>query len=186
MAWSERKRLLFDYIESNVFEFEDRSDKGLRPLWNFEFRPHTLSDQFLTLVAETFWEELELQSTVQFLGLEFSGIPLALSLARYHHKNWCDDKILAHRKNKKSALNHSLIEGVFSQDRVVVVDDILSSGATAKAAIDEIQRLGGEVELVAIIVDFLRNDCDEEVGKVNRMSLFTLSDFGIPEFEIYE
>jgi orotate phosphoribosyltransferase len=177
---------LFDYVKEHVFEFNDRSASGLRPLWNFEFRPHLLDTRFLHYVSRAFWEEHHFDIPVQFCGLEFSGIPLSLEIARAKDNDANPSNVLAFRKSKKSATNLNAVEGFRNSTPVVIVDDILSSGKSVLKAKSELESMFAEVHSAFVIVDFERDDIDRSCLGIEVTSLFKLSDFGIEKFEIYE
>ncbi|MBA3644743.1 MAG: orotate phosphoribosyltransferase [Gemmatimonadaceae bacterium] len=77
------------------------------------------------------------------------------------------------RKEPKEHGTRKLIEGPFKPgDRVVVVEDVVTSGASALRAIDAVREAGGEVVGVVALVD--RHEGGTEKIKTAGYSLITL------------
>jgi orotate phosphoribosyltransferase len=116
-----------------------------------------------------------------FGGLEVGAVPLTAVTVVHYHLNgrtmegfWVRDKTKTHGTRK-------LVEGgVKAGDRVVIVDDVITSGQSSLKAIEAVRELGCEVVLVLALVDRLQGAAKafREAGVVFR-SVFTIRDFGI-------
>jgi orotate phosphoribosyltransferase len=89
-------------------------------------------------------------------GLTMGADPVALAIGMYSH--WMKDasplKVFSVRKTPKAHGQTKLIEGVFKHgDRVVVIDDVVTRGESTIAAIHAIEKEGGTVAFVAVLVD---------------------------------
>jgi orotate phosphoribosyltransferase len=114
-------------------------------------------------------------------GLEVGAVPLTAAAAMHYHLNgrtlegfWVRDRQKAHGMRK-------LIEGgVKSGDRVVIVDDVITSGQSALKAVEAVKEIGCRVVLALALVDRLQGAAQacHEAG-VEFRSVFTIRDFGI-------
>jgi orotate phosphoribosyltransferase len=89
-------------------------------------------------------------------GLTMGSDPIALATGMYSH--WSGDKqllqVFSVRKTPKSHGQTKLIEGNFKAgDSVVVIDDVVTKGDSTIAAINAVEKEGGKVAFVAILVD---------------------------------
>lgn len=87
-------------------------------------------------------------------GLTMGADPVAYAIAA---ASWGTELVLdafSVRKDPKTHGTGRLIEGNFaSGDRVVVAEDVITSGGSAKQAIDAVRAGGGEVAGVLAVVD---------------------------------
>jgi orotate phosphoribosyltransferase len=89
-------------------------------------------------------------------GLTMGADPIALAIGMHSH--WAKDpaplQVLSVRKAPKAHGQTKLIEGNFEQgDSVVVIDDVVTRGDSTIAAINAIEKEGGKVAFVAVLVD---------------------------------
>ena len=114
-------------------------------------------------------------------GLEVGAVPLTTAAVIHYHLNgrtlegfWVRDKTKAHGTRK-------LIEGgVKPGDRVVIVDDVITSGGSSVKAIEAVKEFGCTVVQVVALVDRLQGATRtfREAG-VAFHPVFTIRDFGI-------
>ena len=84
------------------------------------------------------------------------------------------------RKQAKGHGSQGHIEGVLPAGaRVVVVDDVLTTGGSALQAVQEVERAGAHVVAVVCIVDRLEGARAAFAPKYEFRSIFTIRDFGI-------
>ena len=89
-------------------------------------------------------------------GLTMGADPVALAVGMYSH--WAKDasplQVFSVRKSPKVHGQTKLIEGNFKKgDTVVVIDDVVTRGDSTIAAIKAIEKEGGTVAFVAVLVD---------------------------------
>jgi orotate phosphoribosyltransferase len=89
-------------------------------------------------------------------GLTMGADPIALSVGMY--SVYANDRnplqVFIVRKTPKSHGQSKLIEGNFREgDRVVVIDDVVTRGDSTIKAIEAVEREGGVVAFVAVLVD---------------------------------
>ena len=89
-------------------------------------------------------------------GLTMGADPLALAIAMVSHRAGDEEVLHAFsvRKTPKGHGQTKLIEGNFKKGhRVVVLDDVITRGESTIAAIDAIEKEGGEIAFVVALVD---------------------------------
>ncbi len=89
-------------------------------------------------------------------GLTMGADPVALAVGMYSH--WAKDasplQVFSVRKSAKAHGQTKLIEGNFKKgDTVVVIDDVVTRGDSTLAAINAVQKEGGTIAFVAVLVD---------------------------------
>lgn len=112
-------------------------------------------------------------------GLEVGAIPMAAAaLVSYHRAGRSLEGFFV-RKQAKSHGSRELVEGqVNAGDRVVVIDDVLTTGGSVVQAIRAVEELGATVLRVVCICDRLQG-AREALAGYDFRPLFTIRDFGI-------
>jgi orotate phosphoribosyltransferase len=106
-------------------------------------------------------------------GLTLGADPVAYAVSYASFENPPFVRAFTVRKEPKQHGTRNLIEGPFRKgDRVVVVEDVVTSGASALKAIDVVRIAGGEVVGVMAIVD--RREGGTEKLKAAGFSLVSL------------
>lgn len=114
-------------------------------------------------------------------GMEVGAVPLTAAVAVQYHLNgrsvegfWVRDKTKSHGTKK-------LIEGAVKPgDRVIVLDDVITTGGSSLKAAEAVREFGCEVVEVIALVDRLQGakKAFAAAGLPFR-SVFTIRDFGI-------
>ena len=114
-------------------------------------------------------------------GMEVGAVPLTTAAVMHYHLNgraiegfWTRDKAKSHGTRK-------LVEGgVKAGDRVIVLDDVITTGGSALKAVEAVRELGCEVVQVLALVDRLQGAeaLFRERG-VEYRAVFTIRDFGV-------
>jgi orotate phosphoribosyltransferase len=87
-------------------------------------------------------------------GLTLGADPIAYAISYASARTRAPIRAFTVRKEAKTHGTGKLIEGPFrSGDRVVVVEDVITTGASALRAADAVQREGGQVVGVLALVD---------------------------------
>jgi orotate phosphoribosyltransferase len=81
-------------------------------------------------------------------------IALAIGIASYEARDERLLNVFAVRKEPKAHGQTKLIEGNFQKgNTVVVIDDVVTRGESTLKAIDAVEKEGGKVAFVAVLVD---------------------------------
>ena len=134
------------------------------------------------LIGRAIYDEVKELQIDAIGGLEVGAVPLTTAAVIHYHLHdraiegfWVRNKVKGHGTRK-------LVEGAIlkSGDRVVVVDDVFTTGGSALKAAEAVQELGCEVVLVLALVDRLQG-----AGKlfaergIPYRAIFSIEDFGI-------
>jgi orotate phosphoribosyltransferase len=112
-------------------------------------------------------------------GLEVGAIPMATAAALSYHRAGRSIEGFFVRKKAKDHGSQSRVEGLLKAgDRVVVIDDVLTTGGSVIQAIEEVERLGATVARVVCIVDRLQG-ARQALARYDFRPLFDITDLGI-------
>ncbi|MEE3089750.1 MAG: adenine phosphoribosyltransferase, partial [Candidatus Thermoplasmatota archaeon] len=102
------------------------------------------------------WDDVDL-----ILGIEAMGLPLTAPLSVQHNRPLVVARKRAYGLEGEVVVDQSTgyskgamyLNDVRPGERVLIVDDVLSTGGTLRAVIDGIRRCGAEVAQVVIVVE---------------------------------
>ena len=115
-----------------------------------------------TLIGEIGWQAVREKIQRENLsidaigGMTMGADPVSLAVGMTSHRNHPDEalQVFTVRKEPKEHGRGKQIEGNFhSGDRVIVVDDVITTGGSTLKAIDAIEREGGQVVFALVLVD---------------------------------
>jgi orotate phosphoribosyltransferase len=112
-------------------------------------------------------------------GLEIGAIPMATAaVLRFQRAGRTLEGFFV-RKQAKGHGSQDRVEGRVSDgDRVVIVDDVLTTGESVVQAIDAVEAIGAKVLRVVCIVDRLQG-ARERLAAYDFRPLYTIRDLGI-------
>jgi outer membrane protein assembly factor BamB len=157
------------------------SPNGSAQNWMFDLRHVFLNRDALSEFCDAFWRRTEAYGSFQIGGMETAAVPLltALLLSAPAGRGIVNGFII--RKERKPSGLGRKIEGEITDEPIILVDDILNSGASAEAARVIISAQNGRVQSLFVVIDYRskrgfrwRNETGIEV-----ISLFSLDDFGV-------
>src|SRR5262245_1535202 len=112
-------------------------------------------------------------------GLEVGAIPMAAAALTAFHRHSRSLEGFFVRKEAKAHGSKDRVEGqVNAGDKVVVIDDVLTTGGSVVQAIEAVEALGAKVLRVVCICDRLQG-AKEALSKYDFRPIFTIRDFGI-------
>lgn len=174
MSKSASRARLVDIIAKRSFgRGEITLASGRKSDFYFNLKPTMLDPEGAALLAELTYEALKDDGLDYVGGLEMGAVPLAGALAQL---SWMKGHPIAGFFVRKKPKEHGArlsIEGLakgetLSGKRIVIVEDVTTTGGSAIKAADVVREAGGEVVLVLTMVD-------REEGAVE-----TFRDAGIP------
>lgn len=112
-------------------------------------------------------------------GLEVGAIPMAAAaLVAFHNHGRALEGFFVRKATKEHGAKEKLEGQVSAGDRVVVIDDVLTTGGSVLQAIEAVEARGASVVRVVSICDRLQG-AQEALAAYDYRPLFTIRDFGI-------
>jgi len=157
-----RSALLSLLQTKSVFHGDFTLSSGAKSSYYIDCRLTTFDPGGAWLVGQLMHALIRKEQTARNLnvaavgGLTMGADPVALAVGMYSH--WAKDasplQVFSVRKSPKAHGQTKLIEGNFKKgDTVVVIDDVVTRGDSTIAAINAIEKEGGTVAFVAVLVD---------------------------------
>ena len=159
MSKSASRARLFDIIQSRSFgRGEITLASGRKSDFYFNLKPTMLDPEGAALLAELTLDALRDDKLDYIGGLEMGAVPLAGSIAQL---SWLKNDPIAAFFVRKKPKEHGAklsIEGLMAGEtlagkRVVIVEDVTTTGGSAIKALEAVRDAGGDVVLVYTIVD---------------------------------
>ena len=172
------------YVRRPASEIQFSTDHGNTIGWIFDFRRSVLNPEHIDLIAEIFWEKYESQYPFQVCGLEVAAIPFVTAIVMKSVQRGKPVNGFFIRKSRKKHGLLRMIEGKVTNDNVIIVDDIINSGATVVRQLDVLDELGIPVTDVFMLMHFRELEYYyflKERG-ITLTSFFPISDFADREF----
>lgn len=133
----------------------------------------------ITLLGELLYDATKDLDFQAIGGLEVGAIPMAAAALTAFHRAGRPMEGFFVRKQAKGHGSKDRLEGqVNAGDRVVVIDDVLTTGGSVVQAIEVLEAAGAQVLQVVCICDRLQG-AREALAKYDFRPLFTIRDFGI-------
>lgn len=183
MKQSSAEKILFDIIKDQVFIPRTKekivNPDGSEGLWIFDFRRVLLKPEILNAVCEVFWERFSSAAPFQVGGIEVAAIPLIAGLVMKSQERGTPVNGFFIRKSRKREGLMRMIEGEVTEEKIILVDDILNSGKSFIRQIEVIESLGKKVDTVFVLLryrDLAQYSYFHDRG-INIVSLFSLDDF---------
>jgi orotate phosphoribosyltransferase len=133
----------------------------------------------ITLLGELLYEATRDLDFQAIGGLEVGAIPMAAAALTAYHRHGRHLEGYFVRKQAKAHGSKDVVEGqVSAGDKVVVIDDVLTTGGSVVQAIQAVEAAGAKVVRVVCICDRLQG-AKEALANYDFRPLFTIRDFGI-------
>jgi orotate phosphoribosyltransferase len=156
---SNARARLADIIRTRSFgRGEITLASGRKSDFYFNLKPTMLDPEGAALLAELTYETLKDEKFDYIGGLEMGAVPLAGAIAQL---SWLKGHPIAAffvRKKPKEHGARLAVEGLAKGEtlqgkRIVIVEDVTTTGGSAIKAIDAVRQAGGNVALVLSMVD---------------------------------
>ncbi len=157
------KRALLARLQRNsVFRGDFTLSSGAKSAYYVDCKLTTLDPEGAWLVGQLMHDLIRKEQNARGLkldavgGLTMGADPIALAIGMHSQlvKDAGSLQVFSVRKSPKAHGQTKLIEGNFKKgDVVVVLDDVVTRGESTIAAINAVEREGGTVGFVAVLVD---------------------------------
>jgi orotate phosphoribosyltransferase len=134
----------------------------------------------IALLAEVLYDLTKDLNVQAVGGPEVGAIPIAAAVAMRYHQAGRPMEGFFVRKQPKGHGSRERVEGVLRPgDRVLVVEDVVTTGESVLQAVKEVERAGGHIVAVACIVDRLEGARERLAPRYPYLPVFTIRDFGV-------
>ncbi len=160
-----------------------RLASGKTSTFYFNMKPTMLDSEGAFLIASLILDQLEDVPADLVGGLEMGAVPIAASVTALAHARGRKLPAFFVRKQAKEHGTKSLIEGLGRDEtmagkRVVIVEDVTTTGGSSIKAAAAIRQAGGEIVRVITIVDRLDGAAAAfEAADLPFYPVLTLKDF---------
>lgn len=173
MKITEMKKRLADIILEKSFRYSEEPftlSSGLKSNFYFDCKKTTLDPEGMNLIGHIIFDMLKDSAIAGVGGLSLGADPIAnaISLISYQQGKPINPFIV--RKDAKGHGTKSRIEGnVRPGDRVAVLDDVVTTGASTITALEAAKNAGLVVDRVIVLVDREEGGSENILKYVNRL-----------------
>jgi len=146
-----------------------------------DFSPVLKDPSALSFIADEFAKKFHPKDIDVFAGIESRGFILASILASRYNKGMIMIRKAGKLQGKTAKLAYTIEYGkdtieiqkdvIKEGERVLICDDLLATGGTAKASAKLIEKVGGEIVGFAFIIELVDLDGIKGISKYNCKSL---------------
>ena len=154
------RRRLIDIIKDRSFQQgpEMKLASGRTSTIYFNLKPTMMHPEGAYLIGKLVGERLQSEDIAMVGGLEMGAVPLASAVAAISQSEGRPKPAFFVRKQTKEHGTQALIEGLAANEslegkRVVILEDVTTTGGSALKAVETVRQAGAEVALVLTIVD---------------------------------
>jgi len=167
MEIQKMKERLIEIVLEKTFKYSENPPftlvSGRKSNYYFNCKPTTLDPEGMNLIGEILFSMLAKADVTAAGGLTLGADPIANALAVISFQKGRPIKSFIVRKDVKDHGVKNAIEGSVScGDRVVVLDDVITTGGSTITAISKAREAGLVVERVIVLIDR-----EEEDGRQN-------------------
>jgi orotate phosphoribosyltransferase len=140
----------FQYSEEPIFKLVSGGVSN----FYFNCKPTMLDPEGKELIGRFIFSTIRDLEVTGIGGLELGSVPISSAVSLISHLEGHPIKEFIVRKEKKDHGIPAKVEGEFvAGEKVVVVDDVITTGGSTIKAIEAVQKLGLEVSKVVVLVD---------------------------------
>ncbi len=183
-AGDTRERLI-EIVRERSFSTgsQTRLASGRTSAFYFNMKPTMLDPEGGYLIARLILERLQGSNADLIGGLEMGAVPLAVATAVISHAGSRPLRAFFVRKQAKEHGARKLVEGLgpaetLAGKRVVILEDVTTTGGSSMKAVEAVREDGGEVVMVLTVVDRLEGAAEPfDAAGVPFAALLTAADF---------
>jgi orotate phosphoribosyltransferase len=154
---------------------------GKKSKYYVDIKKATTNPKVLKAVAKMIKEYLEKENELENKNLKIAGVELgSVSIATAVSLETEKDLLIVRKKAKDYGTKNKIEGELNDGDRVIIVEDVTTSGGSVAKAVDEIRRNNGIVEKVFVIVDRMEGAKDNlKEMNVELIPLVTIEELGV-------
>jgi len=166
MSIEKMKERLGEIILEKSFKYSENPPftlaSGRQSYYYFNCKPTTLDPEGMNLIGAIIFDLVKDTGITAAGGLTLGADPIANALAVISYQKGKPIKSFIVRKDVKDHGTKSAIEGsVRPGEKVAIIDDVITTGASTITAIEQARKAGLDIEMVISLID------REEGGKEN-------------------
>lgn len=152
------KELVNELYQINAIKFgEFKLVTGIISPIYFDLRVFVSYPQVLKAVACVIWEQIEPLNYDLICGVPYTALPIATTISVAHNK-----PMIMRRKETKAYGTKKSLEGAYRPGQnVIVIEDLVTSGASIFETIEPMEQEGLKITDIAVLID------REQGGKKN-------------------
>jgi len=163
---SDLKLRLIEIVLEKSFQYRDNPPftlaSGKQSNYYFNCKPTTMDPEGMNLIGKVLFGMLQDAPITAAGGLTLGADPIANALSVISFQEGKPIKSFTVRKETKDHGTKSKIEGTLKQgERIVVLDDVITTGGSTITAIEAVREAGLEIDRVIAFID------REEGGREN-------------------
>lgn len=173
---------LKDLIREHALKFGNFTlASGKKASYYLDCRQVTLQAEALPLIGAGMLELMEGDSSELVGGMVIGADPITAAILTIAGEQGRALRGIMVRKEPKGHGTKKFVEGPYNEgERVVIVEDVVTTGGSSLKAIEHCEAVGLKVERVLAIVDRLEGGREAFAAKGYELTtLFTVEDFGI-------
>ena len=152
------KKRLAEIIVERSFKYRDDPPftltSGRRSNFYFDCKPTTLDPEGMNLIGNIIFDMLEDSEVTAAGGMTLGADPIANALSLISYQRGKPIKSFIVRKDVKGHGTKSKIEGnVRPGEKVVIIDDVITTGASTITAIERAKEEGLVIDRVIVLID---------------------------------
>ena len=165
-------------LKDQIADFPNFPKKGI--LFR-DFSPILKDPSALSYVADEFAKHFHPKDIDVFAGIESRGFILASILASRYNKGMIMIRKVGKLPGKTTKLAYTIEYGkdtieiqndiIKEGEKILICDDLLATGGTAKASAKLIEKVGGKIVGFAFIIELVDLEGIKEISKYNCKSL---------------
>ena len=166
MSIEKKKERLAKIIIERSFKYSEDPPftlaSGKKSNYYFNCKPTTLDPEGMNLIGEIIFDLLKNDDVTAAGGLTLGADPIANAVSVISFQKGKPIKSFIVRKDVKEHGTKSAVEGnVSAGEKVIIIDDVITTGASTITAIEQAQKAGLIVDKVVALID------REEGGREN-------------------
>ena len=150
-----KKKFIDFALENNILQFGNFKTKSGRVSPYF-FNTGNFSDSKSLFNIGKFYSRAFIDSNIEFdtvFGPAYKGIPLVTSTSISLLKNGKNCKVSFNRKERKNHGDSGIIFGGSPNDRVIILDDVITSGLSINESKKLIDSFDGKLQAIYVSLD---------------------------------
>lgn len=153
-----KRAFLADLIRKKALLTQDDqtliSQGGGKLEWLLDMRRIFLDAGALDAISDLFWDHYKKKGQIQVAGMEVAAVPLVTALIMKARIRGIPTNGLLIRKERKTTGTGQSIEGIPNGDPVVLVDDLINSGASLEKARLTLAQENLSVREIFVVIDY--------------------------------